>query len=151
MTLSVAGQEIWRRFARALDRADWIEDPRSATPPARSENRDALGAEIEAITRDRATVEWIEILSEAGVPAGEINDIGQVFANPQVAHLGLAQPVVSQERGETRLVGQPILMSRTPSRIATPLPTAGQHCEEILSEIGYDAEAVAAMKAQATI
>ncbi|GGE45611.1 CaiB/BaiF CoA transferase family protein [Actibacterium pelagium] len=151
MNLAVAGQEIWKRFATALDRKDWIEDDRFATPPARSENRDVLGEEIEEITLTRTTAEWIDIMNEAGVPAGEINDIGQVFDNPQVHHLGLAQPVHSHERGETRLVGQPITMSRTPSRIAAPPPLAGQHSEAILKEIGYSETEIAAMKENGAI
>lgn len=148
MNLAVAGEEIWKRFAGALGRADWIEDDRFATAPGRSENRDALNAEIEEITPGRTTAEWIETMNEAGVPAGEINDIGQVFENPQVHHLGLAQPVNSQERGATKLVGQPILMSRTPSHIAKPPPLAGQHSEEILKEIGFSDDDIASMKAQ---
>ena len=151
MNLAVAGQEIWRRFARTLGREDWIEDPRYATAPARSENRDALGEEIEAITVSRTTAEWVDLMNGAGVPAGEINDIGQVFANPQVEHLGLAQPVASHERGDTRLVGQPIIMSRTPSRIALPPPRAGEHAAEILAELGYTEAEITALRAAGTI
>ena len=146
MNLAVAGQEIWGRFARALGREDWLDDDRFATAPARSENRDALGEEIEAITVTRTTAEWVEAMSAAGVPAGEINDIGQVFANPQVQHLGLAQPVKSHERGDTQVVGQPILMSRTPSHIAAPPPLAGEHAADILSELGYSSSDIAEMK-----
>lgn len=148
MNLAVAGQEIWKRFAAAMGRKDWIDDDRFATAPARSDNRDALGAEIEVITKTRSTTEWIDIMNEAGVPAGEINDIGQVFENPQVHHLGLAQPVTSYERGKTHLVGQPILMSRTPSHIAAPPPRAGQHSEDILKEVGYSQADITSMKAQ---
>ncbi|SDZ96313.1 CaiB/BaiF CoA transferase family protein [Rubrimonas cliftonensis] len=147
MNIAVTGNVIWRKFAEAMGRPDWLTDDRYETAPLRSENRDALGAEIEAITETRATAEWIDTLIAAGVPAGEINDIGQVFADPQVRHLGLAQPVVSHERGATELVGQPIHMSRTPSRIASPPPMAGQHSAEILAELGYGAGEIAAMKA----
>jgi crotonobetainyl-CoA:carnitine CoA-transferase CaiB-like acyl-CoA transferase len=147
MNLAVTGNNIWAKFAETVDRKDWLEDPDYATPTARSDNRDALGVEIEAITQTRTTAEWIELFTAAGVPAGEINDIGQVFSNEQVRHLGMAQPVVSQERGETELVGQPIIMSRTPSRIASPPPTAGQHSEELLLEIGLSSEEIADMKA----
>lgn len=151
MNLAVAGQEIWGRFARALGRDDWLDDPRYATAPARSENRDDLGHEIEEITITRTTEEWVDLMNEAGVPAGEINNIGQVFANPQVQHLGLSQPVHSHERGDTHLVGQPILMSRTPSRIASPPPLAGEHSAQLLEEIGYTEEEIDALKSVGAI
>ncbi|MCT4685299.1 MAG: CoA transferase [Roseicyclus sp.] len=151
MNIAVAGEVIWQRFAKALDRADWIEDDRYKTAPDRSKNRDALNGEIADIIALNPTAHWIDTLIEAGVPAGEINDISQVFATPQVRHLGLAQPVTSQERGETELVGQPIIMSRTPSRIAAPPPTAGQHTADILAEIGYSDAEIAAMKASGAI
>jgi crotonobetainyl-CoA:carnitine CoA-transferase CaiB-like acyl-CoA transferase len=151
MNLAVAGQEIWKRFAKAMGREDWIKDERFASAVARSDNRDVLGTEIEEITVTRTTAEWIDVMTEAGVPAGEINDIGQVFDNPQVHHLGLVQPIKSHERGDTQLVGQPITMSRTPSRIAAPPPLAGQHSEAILKELGYSEADIAAMKDSGTI
>jgi crotonobetainyl-CoA:carnitine CoA-transferase CaiB-like acyl-CoA transferase len=147
MNIAVTGNVMWRKFAETMGRADWLGDPRFATAEARSAHRDALNADIEAITATRPTADWIETLIAAGVPAGEINDIAGVFANPQVEHLGMAQPVVSQERGETHLVGQPIVMSRTPSRIAAPPPTAGQHSADILAEVGFTVDEIAAMKA----
>ena len=151
MNLAVAGQEIWKRFADALGREDWKDDDRFATASARSDNRDALGTEIEEITATRTTVEWINVMTEAGVPAGEINDIGQVFANPQVQHLCLAQPVNSHERGNTHVVGQPITMSRTPSHIAAPPPLAGQHSADILKEIGYSDNDITSLKTAGVI
>ncbi len=151
MNIAVTGNNIWTNFARVMGREDWLQDDRYASAPARSENRDALGLEIEALTIGRTTAEWIDTFTKAGVPAGEINDIGQVFSDPQVRHLGLAQPVISQERGATELVGQPILMSRTPSHIATPPPLAGQHNADILAEIGLSAAEIAGMKAAGAI
>lgn len=151
MNIAVTGNVIWGKFCDVMGRPDWKDDARYATAAARSENRHALNAEIEAITATRGTADWIEAFNEAGVPAGEINDIGQVFANPQVRHLGLAQPVTSQERGATELVGQPIIMSRTPSHIAMPPPLAGQHTAEILTEVGYTEAEIAEMKAAGAI
>ncbi len=146
LNLAVAGEEIWKRFAEALGRLDWITDERFATAAARSKNRDKLGDEIEAITLTKTTADWVEAMNAAGVPAGEINDIGQVFRDPQVEHLGLAQPVESHERGATRLIGQPIIMSRTPSSIASPPPLAGEHNGQILAELGFTDDDIRAMK-----
>ncbi len=151
MNIAVTGNQIWQKFCESMGRADWIADARYLNAAARSQNRAALNAEIEAITLTDTTAAWIDKFNDAGVPAGEINDIGQVFSNPQVRHLGLAQPVVSQERGATELVGQPSIMSRTPSTIAAPPPLAGQHTADILTEIGYSAAEIAAMKASGAI
>jgi crotonobetainyl-CoA:carnitine CoA-transferase CaiB-like acyl-CoA transferase len=146
MNIAVAGELIWERFAAALGHQDWIKNPDYATGPDRSKNRDKLNAAITAITGTKTTAEWIDILNKAGVPAGEINNIGQAFENPQVKHLGLAQSVKSHERGDTHLVGQPIMMSRTPSHLAAPPPLAGSHGDDILLTLGYSAAEIAALR-----
>ena len=146
MNIAVAGEEIWVRFAKELGREDWITNPAYVTSPDRSKNRAALNAEINDITRHDSTATWVDRLNAAGVPAGEINDIGQAFENPQVKHLGLAQPVKSHERGDTHLVGQPIMMSRTPSHIAAPPPLAGGDADDILAALGYSADDIAALR-----
>jgi crotonobetainyl-CoA:carnitine CoA-transferase CaiB-like acyl-CoA transferase len=151
MNIAVAGELIWERFAAALGHKDWITNPDYATGPDRSKNRDTLNAAITSITGTKTTAEWIDILNKAGVPAGEINNIGQAFENPQVKHLGLAQPVKSHERGDTHLVGQPIMMSRTPSHLAAPPPLAGSHGQDILSTLGYSAAEIAALRENKTI
>jgi crotonobetainyl-CoA:carnitine CoA-transferase CaiB-like acyl-CoA transferase len=151
LNIAVAGELIWERFAAALGHQDWIKNPDYATGPDRSKNRDKLNAAITAITGTKTTAEWIDILNKAGVPAGEINNIGQAFENPQVKHLGLAQSVKSHERGDTHLVGQPIMMSRTPSHLAAPPPLAGSHGDDILSTLGYSAAEIAALREEKII
>jgi len=146
MNIAVAGEEIWIRFAKELNREDWISNPDYQTSAARSQNRDALNAEINEITRGNSTAYWVEKLNAGGVPAGEIHDIGQAFENAQVTHLGMAQPVTSHERGQTRLVGQPIKMSRTPSHIAAPPPPAGNDADSILAALGYTAEDIQSLR-----
>jgi formyl-CoA transferase len=147
INIAVSGQAIWLRFLEAIGRLELGDDPAFATGAERSKNRDALNARLQAILREQTSAHWIDSLNAAGVPCGPINTIDQVFADPQVRHVGLAQPVRSHERGDTELVGQPIVMSRTNSRIRTPPPLMGEHSEEILGELGYDQEQIAELRA----
>ena len=142
INIAVAGEQIWQRFADALGKPEWKDDERFSINEARSNNREILNAEIEAITTTNSTFYWVSALNKAGVPAGEINGIDQVFDNAQVRHLGLAQDVTSHERGATKLVGQPIVMSRTPSKIAAPSPLAGANSEDILTALHYTKEQI---------
>jgi formyl-CoA transferase len=105
----------------------------------RSKNRDALNPEIDRITAARPGAEWLEKLNKAGVPCGPIYSIDQMFADPQVEHLGLAQAVPTQDGRPLRVVGQPFSLSRTPSRMAAPPPDIGEHTGEVLEEFGFSA------------
>ena len=100
--------------------------PDYRTGKLRSDNRKALNAAIEAITETRDSAEWIERFNKAGVPAGPIYTMDQVFADPQVKHLGIAQPVDHPMLGRLELVGQAVTLSRTPSRLHTRQPRAGR-------------------------
>ena len=151
INLAVAGELIWKRLAETLERPEWCDDERFAINESRSQNRDLLNAEIEKITITQTSTFWVDKLNEAGVPAGDINDIEQVFQSPQIQHLGLAQTMTSHERGNTRVVGQPISMSRTPSYIAAPPPLAGGHTDTILSALGYSAAEIIKLREDSVI
>ena len=146
INIAATGTAIYERFCAAMEQPHWRTDPRYATPGARSRNRDAMNAEIEAITRTRTSAEWIAAFNEAGVPAGHIYAIDEVFADPQVQHLGMAAPAQHPALGDIELVAQPIKLSGAEFTVRSPTPELGEHTEEVLTEAGYDANAIAALR-----
>ena len=150
INIAATGQRIWERLARTLDTEHWLGDPRFTDPKSRSENRDALNAEIEARTVEDSSAAWVARLNEAGVPCGPINSIDQVFADPQVRHLGIAQTL---DDGEQRAayVGQPFALSRTPSGIVAHTPALGAHTDAILGELGYSSAEIEDLRARKVV
>jgi formyl-CoA transferase len=149
INIAASGQQIWERCARAIGADALLDKPDYKTGALRSKNRDALNAEIERHTARRTSADWVEIFSAAGVPAGPINAIDEVFADPQVRHLGLAEEIETGDtRGTLRLIAQPVKLSRTPSRLAAAPPERGQHSAAVLKAFGFSKEEIAALKRQ---
>jgi crotonobetainyl-CoA:carnitine CoA-transferase CaiB-like acyl-CoA transferase len=146
INVACAGQKIWERFCQAVG-AQWLVDsPDYATAAARLKHRDALNAEIDKILSGRSSADWVGALNEAGVPCGPIYSIDQVFSDRQVEHLGIAQSVVKANGETLNVVGQPMTLSRTPSRIASPPPEIGEQTDEVLKEFGYTDGEIAALR-----
>jgi crotonobetainyl-CoA:carnitine CoA-transferase CaiB-like acyl-CoA transferase len=148
INIATAGQKIWERCAEALDAPELASRSEYATGANRSKNRDALNAEINELTARRPTAEWVTRFNEAGVPCGPIYSIDQMFADPQVKHVGIAQQVKTKnkEKAALTLVGQPFSLSRTPSKLVAPPPDRGQHTDAVLKEFGFSAKQIAALR-----
>ena len=144
INVAASGDNLWRRFCEAAGARDLLDDPDFVTVASRARNRPALIAHLNEIMRRHPSAYWVELLSKAGVPCGPINTIDQTFADPQVQHLGIAKPISHPKLGPQRVVGQPIHMSRysQPDELR-PTPEQGEHTDEVLLELGYDAAAIA--------
>jgi crotonobetainyl-CoA:carnitine CoA-transferase CaiB-like acyl-CoA transferase len=145
VNIATTGGKMWERFCATLGAGTLTKNPGYRTAQERSKNRDALNAEIENHLQSRTSAEWQAIFNEAGVPCGPIYSIDQVFADPQVRHLGIAQSVGGKDKRARRLVGQPMSLSRTPSRLKAPPPKLGEHTDTVLKEFGFSAREIAAL------
>jgi len=147
INIAAAGDDIYRRCCKALDAPQLASDPDFATGAVRSRNRDRLNEAIEAITRSRTSADWIERLNAAGVPCGPIYKMNEVFADPQVQHLGIARSVPHKVLGAVEVIGQAVELSRTPWSIRSATPEAGEHTDAILAELGYAASDIEKLRA----
>jgi formyl-CoA transferase len=146
LNIAVFGSKIWERFCSILGAPEWVSDPRYKDKAGRSLNRDSLNAEINRRLAMRDCAYWLEQLNAGGVACGHINNVAEVFAEPQVQHLGMVKDVVSAHHGPQRLVGQPVQLERTPSTIARAAPRRGEHTVEILDELHIGAAEQARLK-----
>jgi crotonobetainyl-CoA:carnitine CoA-transferase CaiB-like acyl-CoA transferase len=150
VNIAAAGASLFGRFCQAAGADVLLADPRFADSRARSANSEALAEEIRAITRLRTSASWIEILNAHGVPCGPIYRMDEVFADPQVRSLDMAPAVDHPRLGRLRLVGQPIEVEGAAPRL-TPAPERGADTEAVLAGLGYDAGAIAGLRARGVI
>jgi formyl-CoA transferase len=151
INIAAAGEHIFARFCRTVGLARLLEDPQFADAPSRSKNRLAINQIISEVTRQQSSSDLIAKLNQAGVPCGPINRMDEVFADPQVKHLGMAAPVHHKTLGDIAVVNQPVKLSRTPSHIAHPTPEKGEHTGEVLKQYGYDDKEIAGLRARRII
>ena len=146
INLAVAGETIWKRFAEAIDKKQWLQMEEFKDAKSRLKNRDYLNQIIEEVTITKTSNEWVEMLEKVGVPCGPINSIDKVFDDPQVKHLGIAQEIETIPFGETKLVGQPFNLSRSSSSMKRRPPDKGEHNDDVLGDLGFSAEELDALK-----
>jgi len=150
--LACGNDNLFRKFCEAAGCPELAADPRFATNGQRVENRDELKRLLDAIFARRTKKEWVERLEAAGVPNGPINDIAQVFEEPQVKARGIKVEVAHPVAGTLPMVASPMRFSATPLEHKVPPPTLGQHTEEILTELlGADAAEIARLRAAGAI
>ena len=143
INIAASGQHIFARCCNALDAESLLKDPDFASGEKRSKNRKRLNAALSEFTKRYKSAELVDKLNAAGVPAGPIYSIDQMFADPQVEHLGIAAPMEHPTRGKVAVVNQAVALSRTPCVLDRPTAALGAHTEEVLGELGYTGSDIA--------
>ena len=145
--LTVGNDNQFRKFAEVAGRPEWGDDPRFVSNKQRVANRAVLVPLIRQATVFKTTAEWVSQLEAVGVPCGPINDLAQVFADPQVQARGLAMQLPHALAGLVPQVASPIRLSGTPVEYRNAPPLLGEHTQEILERVlGRDSVAVEALR-----
>ncbi len=149
--VAVGNDEQYRRLCRLLGVPALAEDARFTTNAARVRHRDELVPLLAERLAREDSAHWLGALQAQSIPCGPINTLAQVFDDPQVRHLGIAQSVQDPVRGEVSLVGQPVDLSRTPAAIVSSVPDAGADTDEILKGLGLDDARIAELRRQGAL
>src|SRR6478752_4835659 len=151
LNLAATSNKNFKVFCKLIDREETGTDPRFASSGLRARNKEALNELIATALRAKTSREWFEMMVEAGLPCGPVYNIRDAFADPQVEALRIERPVTHPRLGEINLVAQPCEITGFDRAIRTATPDLGEHNDEILQSLGYDAEAIAEMKARRVI
>jgi crotonobetainyl-CoA:carnitine CoA-transferase CaiB-like acyl-CoA transferase len=149
--IGASGEGNWKRFCEALGKLEWMEIDAFKNEKLRVKNRVQLSEMISTLFKTHTVEHWVELLNRAGVPAGPVYTIPQVFEDPQVLHLKAAQEIKTPQGPTVQLITQPVTLERTPATIATSAPSWGEHTNEVLREAGYGDQEIAELRAKGVI
>jgi formyl-CoA transferase len=149
--VAAGNDDLFRRLCAALELDALPDDPCFVTNGERVRNRAALLDAIERRTTQLTTADVLARMDTAGVPAGPIRDLRAVFESPQARYMGLTLTQQHPTAGEIRTIRSPLDLSQTPAQTRLAPPTLGQHTDEVLRELGYADETIAAWRADGTV
>jgi formyl-CoA transferase len=152
IAIAVANQKLWYNFCEVIGKREWTKDARFESNPKRVENREVLLPLIDEVMSRKTCDEWMELLVEAAVPCGPVNNMEHLFADPQVRHRDMIAEVPHPTIGTLRLAGIPIKYSETPGAVRLPPPLLGEHTGEVLAGVlGYSPDRIQALRNEGAI
>ena len=151
INIAASSSRVWERFCEAIGHPEWNEKEEWKVLAGRSRDRKNVNATIAEVTKHKPSNHWIETFEAAGVPCGPIYAIDQVFADPQVQHLGIARPVTSKQIGSFEIVGSAINLTGVPKDVRSATAQPGEHTDEVLKSAGYSDKEIAALRTKGVV
>jgi formyl-CoA transferase len=151
INIAASSSRVFGRFCDAIGKSEWKDKPEWKDQKSRSGHRKEINAAIGAVTRHKPAEYWIELLEGAGVPCGPIYSIDQVFADPQVQHLGMATTMHSPVIGDAEVVASAISMTGFSKDIRMATPEISASTDEVLASVGYSTDEIADMRKKGAI
>ena len=152
MAFAAGNDGQWRKFCEGVDKTEWIDDERFATNPARNRNRGILIPLLNELFRTRSISDWTTLCEQIGLPAAGINDMAEVFQDPQVQARNLRVEFERPDGEPIPMVASPLKIPTTPARVRLGPPQLGEHTDQILRDLlGYDTRALEELRAEGVI
>ena len=151
VNIAGASGRMLRRLCEAIGLPGIPADPRFDSAGKRSANRAELNALIAQRLRTRTVAAWVEDLNRAGVPCGPVDRMDEVFADPQVEHLAMTEPVEHPALGRLDILRNAVRMAGAPGTVRTPSPDLGGDTDAVLTELGYPRAEIDRLRAQRVI
>ena len=151
VNIGAANQANWERLCVAIGRDELMSDARFVEPKDRMNNLDELIATLEHTFSQQSSEYWLKALEAAGVPAGPIYDLEQVYDDPQVRSRDMIVETEHPVAGRVSNIGIPVKLSETPGRFRNPAPTLGQHTDEVLRQLGRSDDEIVELRSEGVV